>query len=59
MLVIYLFLEPTGPAKKQIPRKYRYIENESSVKPKARKMGLWENEKDESIGSDSPSDIGI
>jgi hypothetical protein len=27
---------------------------ESSVKPKARKMRLWENKKGESIGSDSP-----
>jgi hypothetical protein len=31
----------------------------SAVKPKARKMRLWENKKGESIGSDSPSDIGI
>jgi hypothetical protein len=31
----------------------------SGVKPEVRKMRLWENKKDKSIGTDSPSDIGI
>jgi hypothetical protein len=30
-----------------------------SVKSGSRQMRLWENKKGESIGSDSPSDIGI
>jgi hypothetical protein len=30
----------------------------SSVKPQARKMRLWNNEKGESIGLDSPFELG-